>query len=101
MPQTLNAKCLYFIQSLPFYKQLIAESKENKGVRIIGVFSNESEESEHYLREHDVDIEFIPNIDLVELKVVATPTVIWVDANRENCRFLPKAASRKTGISFS
>lgn len=78
-----DIKCRYCIQSLPFYKKLIAKSKENTGVRVIAVFSNESEEIKHYLREHDVDIEFIPNVDLVKLKVDATPTVIWVNANRK------------------
>lgn len=79
----IDIKCQYCLQSLPFYKKLIAKSKESPNVQVIAVFSNKSEEVEQYLREHDVDTEFIPNVDLVKLKVDATPTVIWVDANRK------------------
>jgi len=78
-----DIKCHYCTQSLPFYKKLIAKSKENPAIRVIAVLNNKSEEVEDYLREHDVAVEFIPNVDLVKLKVDATPTVIWVDANRK------------------
>lgn len=78
-----DVTCQFCTQALPFYKKLIAKSKENPGVRVVAVFSNEKEEVVHYLLENDVDIEFIPNVDLVKLKVDVTPTVIWVDANRK------------------
>lgn len=78
-----DIKCQYCTQSLPFYKKLIAKSKDNPAIRIIAVFGNKSEEVENYLREHDVVVEFIPNVDLVKLKVDATPTIIWVDADRK------------------
>lgn len=78
-----DIKCPYCTQSLPFYKKLISKSKENSSFRIIAVFTNEKEEVARYLREHEFDVEFIPDIDLVKLKADATPTMIWVDANRE------------------
>jgi hypothetical protein len=78
-----DVKCQYCTQSLPFYKKLIAKSNENPAVRVIAVLNNKSEEVENYLREHDIVVEFIPDVDLVKLKVDATPTVIWVDANRK------------------
>lgn len=78
-----DIKCRYSTQALPFYKKLIAKNKENQAVRVIGVFDNKKEEVERYLREHKVDVEFIPNVNLVKLKVDATPTVIWVDENRK------------------
>lgn len=78
-----DVNCQYCTQSLPFYKKLIAKSKENPAVRVIAVLNNKSEEVENYLREHDVVVKFIPDVDLVKLKVDATPTVIWVDANRK------------------
>lgn len=78
-----NIECQYGTQSLPFYKKIIAKSKENSAVRVIAVFKNKKEDVENYLREHDINIEFVPNVDLVNLKIDATPTVIWVDTNRK------------------
>jgi len=80
---TADTKCPFITQAIPFYKRLIAESKKNSAVRILFVFENESGQVERYLREQDVNVEFIPNVDLVKLKVDATPTIIWVDANRK------------------
>lgn len=79
----LDAKCQYCTQSLAFYKKLIVESKEKSNVWVIAVFKIKAEEVEHYLKDHGINIEFIPNVNLVELKVDATPTIIWVDANRK------------------
>ena len=79
----LDANCEYCTQSLPFYKNLITKSKNNPSVRVIALFKNKSEEIENYLRENEIAVEFIPDVDLVKLKVDATPTVIWVDANRK------------------
>jgi len=78
-----DIKCQFFAQAFPFYKKLIAESKGNSDVRVLFISENENEQVERYLREQDVNVEFIPNVDLVKLKVDATPTIIWVDADRK------------------
>lgn len=77
----LDISCQYCSQSLPFYKKLIAKSKETPSLRVVALFSNDRTEVEAYLLEQNVDIEFFPNVDLAKLKVDTTPTVIWVDEN--------------------
>ena len=79
----MDIHCRYSAQVLPFYKKIIAKSTEKSSVRVIAIFNNKEEEINRYLREHEIDTEFIPNVDLVKLGVDATPTVIWVNANRK------------------
>lgn len=78
-----DINCQFCTQSLPFYKKLAAASRENPAVRVVGVFKNKEEEVRQYLREHNVELDFISNVDLVKVRVDTTPTVIWVDANRK------------------
>lgn len=79
----MDANCRFCTASIPFYQKLIDKSRQNSAVRIVALFINKNEEVENYLRENDLAVEFIPNVDLVKLKVDTTPTVIWVDANRK------------------
>jgi hypothetical protein len=78
-----NINCQYNSQAIPFYKKIIARSKGNSAIRILAVFSNKKEKVENFMREHQLDTEFIEDTDLLALKVDATPTLIWVDANRK------------------
>ena len=78
----LDTKCPFCAQGIPFYKKLIAKSKESSAVRVIAVFSNKSEEVNSFVEQHQLGVESVPNIDLAKLGVDITPTVIWVNSNR-------------------
>lgn len=78
----LDTKCSYCDLSIPFYKKVIAESIQNPGTRVIALFDNGRAEVEDYLREHELDVEFITNAELVKTRVDMTPTIVVVDTNR-------------------
>ncbi len=78
----LDTTCSYCDLSIPFYKKIIAKSNQNPGTRVIALFDNSRAEVEDYLREHELDVEFITNAGLVMTKVDMTPTIILIDTNR-------------------
>lgn len=78
----MDTKCEYCSKSISFYKKIIAKSKEYLNVEVIAVFKNNEEEVEKYLEEHEIDIEHFSNINLMEMRVDITPTIIWLNNNR-------------------
>lgn len=79
----IDADCQYCIAAIPFFKKLVHEGRDDSSVRIIAMFQNKEEDTKHFLSEHGLEVEFIANTDLAALRVNATPTVIWVDADRK------------------
>ncbi len=82
----MDIKCPYCTKGLPLYKQLATQSSENNNVRVIALFANKREDVERYLNEHDIKVDFIPEVEMAALKIDVTPTIAWVDRNREIIR---------------
>jgi hypothetical protein len=79
----IDVNCPYSSQAIPFFRELISRGKHNHNMRVIALFNDQKEAVETYLREHDLDTDFIANVDLAEIKVDLSPTIIWVDADRK------------------
>jgi hypothetical protein len=85
-PRTLliamNTQCGHCTASIPFYNQL-AELKWNgkPPLHIVTAFPNPSENVRQYLEQHQLKLESRNSVDLGQLKIPGTPTMILVDAN--------------------
>lgn len=77
-----NARCEFFTRSLPLYRSLIEESKKHSDIRVVALFKDKKEDVEIFLKEHELDVEFFPDIDLSASKIGMTPTILWVGRNR-------------------
>ena len=74
----LQKGCKFCTESMPFYKTLVEKAKE-KGIKLVAVLPNSSEEGSQYLRENGVEIQEVRQATLNKINVQGTPTLILVD----------------------
>lgn len=73
--------CRYCTESADFYKRLVAENSKKKSLQIIAVLPQDLERGKKYLSGLGVAIDDVKTMQLNELGVKATPTLIMLDAN--------------------
>lgn len=79
----LSTGCKYCIQSAPFYKTLSAMRGRLTGrTRIVAVFPQNEQDVKSFLQEHQLEIEFRPNVDFEKLGISSTPTLILLDSRK-------------------
>lgn len=74
----LSTECTFCTRSASFYKKLTEEKTQNNA-RIIAVFPQSTQESEKYLSELGISVDSIKQVQLSEIGVKATPTLILVN----------------------
>jgi thioredoxin-related protein len=85
-PRTLliamNSNCGYCNESIPFYRELKeAQREHNEKTRIIAIFSDMENIAKHYVKQKQLDMEAIAEVNLKTLNVDATPTIILVNSS--------------------
>lgn len=78
----LQKDCQFCSESMPFYKILVEKSK-GKGIKLVAVFPNSSEEGLQYLKENGVDIREVRQAGRGEINIKGTPTLILVNDKGE------------------
>ena len=78
----LNVDCRYCTRSVPFYNSLAEARQENAGrVNIVAAFINKDAELvKSYAEEKHLSVQAIAGVDLDQLGVQTTPTLIMVDS---------------------
>lgn len=82
----LQKGCHFCSESAPFYKRL-SESVRDKGVQLVVVLPNVSEESAPYLDGLGLSGVEVKQMSLNELQVGGTPTLILLDGKGEVTRY--------------
>ena len=79
----LSTQCKYCVQSAPFYRTL-ASMRGNlvQHTRILGVFPEDEASVKSFLAKSQVEIEFRSDVDLSNLNVLSTPTLILLDKSK-------------------
>lgn len=77
----LSDTCRYCTESADFYKRLAQENVKKKSVQIVAVLPQDLERGKKYLNELGVTVDDIRSIQLNQLGVRATPTLIMLDVN--------------------
>jgi hypothetical protein len=76
----LNTKCDFCRASTPFYQQLIeAQRSRGETTRIISLFPTPNEEAAQYMKQNQMPIEVVGNVDFNDLNLPGTPTIILLD----------------------
>ncbi len=78
----LQTGCRFCIESAPFYKRIL-ENTKNKKVKLVAVFPTGIEESESHLNElglHNLEVKYSP---LDNIQVTGTPTLILTNEKGE------------------
>lgn len=78
----LQKDCHFCTESMSFYKTLVEKSKE-KNTKLVAILPNSSEESFQYLKENGVEIQEIKQLQLSEVSVRGTPTLILLNEKGE------------------
>jgi hypothetical protein len=80
----LNTNCSYCFESIPFYRKLSdAQPQGSKSLRIVALFPNGGEEVAKYLKENQLTVETVADVDLGVLGISGTPTMILVNSKGE------------------
>ena len=75
--------CPFSKKSLPFYKKLVRKSKgKYKDYEVIVLFKNQKDRVKRFLKEHDFNVRFIPNLELFGVGIDVTPTIILMHQDR-------------------
>jgi hypothetical protein len=75
----LSNKCHFCTESAPFYQQLTRELSDQKKVRLLAVFPQNTEEGKKYLDGLNVPIAEVAQATLDSLGVRGTPILVIVD----------------------
>jgi thiol-disulfide isomerase/thioredoxin len=75
----LQKGCHYCTESAPFYQRLIKETANRNDVKLIAIFPQSVTEGKEYLDKIKVDIADIRQVDLNQLRIGGTPTLILVN----------------------
>lgn len=78
----LQKDCQFCSESMSFYKTIVEKTKE-KGIKLVAVFPNSSEEGIQYLKENGVDIQETKQAGKSEINIKGTPTLILVNNKGE------------------
>lgn len=80
----LNTNCSYCLESIPFYRKLSdAQPQGSKSLRIVALFPNKAEEVAKYVKENQLTVENVAEVDLGVLGISGTPTMILVNSKGE------------------
>lgn len=80
----LNTKCIYCRDSLPFLKKLTAENAlSNNKLHIVGIFPNKPEEVAAYVKENDLLLDVVADVEFSRLNLSGTPSMVLVDSKGE------------------
>ena len=76
----LNTNCSYCSESVPFYTRLNEAQRQSDGtIQIVAIFPNGAEEVETYLKQHQLEVESVPDVKLDQMKLSATPSLLLID----------------------
>lgn len=76
----LKTNCLYCNDSLPFYQRLVQQaSSGDKPLRIIALFPESAETAAKYLKENQLKMEVVSEVDFNSISIPGTPTLILLD----------------------
>jgi hypothetical protein len=82
----LQKTCRFCNESIPFYKRLLAETKD-KNIRIIAIFPSPVEESTKYLAEHGIHGFEVKQAPISVLDASGTPTLVITNDKGEITNF--------------
>ncbi|MDQ3803897.1 MAG: thioredoxin family protein [Acidobacteriota bacterium] len=77
----MTTGCQFCTDSIPFYNQMKAQQSNIKGTRIVAVFPDSKDEVEKYVRQRQLNIESVAEVDFRLLGIPATPSLILLDGN--------------------
>ena len=77
----LRYGCRYCDESLPLYKRLLELRREGqiRGVNMLAIFPDNPTVAKSVLDEEGLDISFIPSVNLAQLRIPGTPTLLLMD----------------------
>jgi hypothetical protein len=73
----LDTECKHCIEALTFYKEIARAAKPN--LQVIAVFPNANKAVQQYAERHELGFATQSFVDLSQLNIAATPTLILVD----------------------
>jgi hypothetical protein len=74
----LQVRCRYCADSIGFYRTLVPKAA-NQGIRVVGIFPDDTLEAEEYLRHSELVIPEILRSSLASLGITGTPTILLVN----------------------
>ncbi|MGZ8842806.1 MAG: TlpA family protein disulfide reductase [Pyrinomonadaceae bacterium] len=79
----LNIYCKYCVESIPFYQRLAQAQKENESsFQLAAIFLNkETDAVRNLVREKELSVLAIPNVDFSIARISTTPTIALLDNN--------------------
>lgn len=78
-----DTSCKFTSEAVPLLKRLQSMSDDQEVIQPVAVFNNDEEKARDFLGENGLDVRYVANVDLSELGVDATPTIVIVDRNRK------------------
>lgn len=76
----LKTNCSFCKESLPFYQRLIQQaSSGDRPSRIIALFPQTSEQAAKYLKENQLRVEAVSDVNFDSISIPGTPTLILLD----------------------
>ena len=73
----LDTECQHCIKALTFYKEIARTAKPN--LQILAVFPNGNGSVQEYAKRHELGFATQSSVDLSQLNILATPTLILLD----------------------
>lgn len=79
----LKIGCQYCERSMPFYRRLVAEgrSRPTQSAFLQVALPDEAKLAENYLKIQGLDVPFVAGLNLADLRISGTPTVLLLSAN--------------------
>lgn len=75
----LKKDCRFCSMSVPFYRRLLAESSGKPNLRIVAALPHSPEVSRRYLESLNLFVTDVKEVELAEIKVPATPTLLLLN----------------------
>ncbi len=80
----LNTQCVHCKANTPFYAQLIAaDRRTGHQVHIVAAFPNDIADAKHFLDENQLEVDVVPNVNLRQLMIDGTPSLILLNKRGE------------------
>jgi thioredoxin-related protein len=75
----LQKGCHFCSESAPFYQQLVRQAANRADVEIVAALPENATDAQQYLKEIQLPITEMRQIDMTSMKVRGTPTILLVD----------------------
>ena len=76
----LNTKCSFCRESLPHYRKLLdTVPRGSKSLHVVAIFPDSPEDVARYLKENQLSIDSIAEVDFASLRIGGTPTMVLVN----------------------